>query len=107
MAFGTERLGSTYRSRQVDVLESVWRNPRVAVRSANAAGKNFCAADFEAWWVFVEGGAVLYTAPTDRRLDIGMKELRRALHGSDLPYEPTFIARSACGRDAVVRLHVE
>ena len=87
VAFGTERLGSSYWSRQLDVLERVWRNPRVAVRSANSMGKNFVTADFMAWWIFAKGGAVLYTAPTDRQLDIGMKELRRALHGSDLPYE--------------------
>ena len=87
VAFGTERLGSSYWSRQVYVLERAWRNPRVAVRSANSMGKNFVTADFMAWWIFANGRAVLYTAPTDRQLDIGMKELRRALHGSDLPYE--------------------
>lgn len=87
VAFGTELLGSTYWSRQVDILNTVRENPRVAVRSANSMGKNFVTADFMAWWIFAKGGAVLYMAPTDRQLDIGMKELRRALHGAELPYE--------------------
>ena len=87
VAFGTDRLGSSYWSRQVDLLNAARAHPRVAVRSANSMGKNFCTADFMAWWIFAKGGAVLYMAPTDRQLDIGMKELRRALHGAALPYE--------------------
>lgn len=87
VAFGRERLGSTYWTRQEDILKEAREHARVAVRSANSMGKNFATADLMAWWVFARGGAVLYMAPTDRQLDIGMRELRRALRGSRLPFD--------------------
>ena len=39
------------------------------------------------FWIAVRGGSVLYLAESDRQLDIGMGELRRALRGSGLPFE--------------------
>ena len=86
-AFGLEVLRSEYWDRQEDILETAWRHPRLAVRSANAMGKNFAAADLMAWWVYVKGGRVLYIGNVDRQLDIGMRELGRALRGSGLPFE--------------------
>ncbi len=87
VAFGAEKLGSEYWSRQVDLLRAVWDSPRVAIRSANSMGKNFTAADLMAWWAFAKRGTVIYMAPTDRQLSIGMRELKRALRGSGLPFE--------------------
>ena len=68
------------------MLEAVWRHPRVAIRSANSMGKNFAIADFMAWWM-ATGRRVKYMAPTDRQLDIGMRELARAIRKSGLPFE--------------------
>ena len=49
-------------------------------------GKNFATADFMVWWMAI-GGGVVYMAPTDRQLGIGMAELGRALRGSGLPFD--------------------
>lgn len=102
VAYGEQVLGSEYWSRQREMVEAFERHPRVAVRSANSMGKNFAAADFMAYWILVVGGKVLYLAETDRQLDIGMGELRRALRASGVAYELYHRRVRIAGEDRLV-----
>jgi hypothetical protein len=89
LAFITEVLHGEPWSRQVDIIESVARNPLTVVRSCNAAGKDYIAAHLALWFVYARGGLVLLTGPTERQVrEIVMREVARAFgRAQDLPGE--------------------
>ena len=79
VAFLREVLKCEPWSAQVEIAESVLGHPRTAVRSSNAAGKDFLAARLALWWVFCRDGLVLVTGPTARQVqEVVFGELRRA-----------------------------
>ncbi len=68
-------------SMQEEIAEAVRDNPSVVVRSCNAAGKDFVAAQLALWWVYCQKGLVLLTGPTERQVKvIVMGEVARAFH---------------------------
>ena len=76
-------------SRQAEIAEAVKNDPLVVVRSCNAAGKDWIAAQLALWWVYARQGRVLLTGPTERQVrEIVMAEVTRAFaRASDLPGE--------------------
>ena len=74
--------------RQVEIAELVRDHPRVVVRSAHGMGKDWLEARLLLWHVFARGGLGIYTGPTDRQLEVGMREIRAAFRKApDLPGE--------------------
>lgn len=73
-------LGAAPWAKQAEILEAVWRHPRVAVRSCHGAGKSWSAArvvlTFLCAW---PDSIVVTTAPTDRQVrKILWQELHKA-----------------------------
>ena len=89
IGFIREVLGGEPWARQVEIAESVRDNPLVAVRSANAVGKDWLAARLALWWVYARRGLVLLTGPTERQVvQIVMGEVARAFGvAKELPGE--------------------
>lgn len=62
-----ERLGVHLWSKQVEILEALIHQPRVAVRSCHSSGKSFSSAVAVAWWLDThppKTARVVTTAPT-------------------------------------------
>lgn len=89
VAFIREVLKGEPWERQVEIAEAVRDSPLVAVRSCNAAGKDWIAAHLALWWVYARRGLVLLTGPTERQVvEVCMSEVARAFRGaSELPGE--------------------
>ncbi len=69
VSFAHQVLGVDLWSKQVDVLEALGHNPRVAVKSGNGLGKGFSAAVALLWFLCCHDPAiVLSTAPTFRQV---------------------------------------
>lgn len=69
MRFATDTLGVSPWSKQMDVLDAVMRERRVAVKSGNGLGKDFIAAVAVLWYLHChEPAIVLSTAPTFRQV---------------------------------------
>ena len=67
--FAAETLGVQLWSKQLEVLEAVLQNRRVAVKSGNGLGKDFTAAVAVLWYLHLhDPGIVLSTAPTFRQV---------------------------------------
>jgi len=82
--FVSEKLGANPWSKQIEILEAVQGNSRVAVRSCNGSGKTYIAAHVVLWWLMCHSDAmVITTAPTEHQVrDILWREIRRAYHGN-------------------------
>lgn len=75
-------------SKQEEVLWSVRKNKRTAVRSGNTVGKSFIAADVVQDWMFTKGpqAKVITTASSWKQVeDILWKEIRTAVVNSKWP----------------------
>lgn len=85
--WGGDVLGEAYWSKQREVLYSVARNRRTAVRSCHETGKSFAAARAAAWWLSQElDRFVLSTAPSFPQVSaILWKEINRAHKSGGLP----------------------
>ncbi len=72
---------------QVDILHSVRDNPRTAVRSCNAIGKDWLAARIALWWLTVwEESAVITTAPSWHQVkDVTWREISSAWFQAKFP----------------------
>lgn len=84
VGFIREILGAEPWEKQVEIAEAVRDNQRVVVRSAHDMGKDWLLARLLLWNVYARGGLSIYTAPTDRQLEIGMREVRSAFRKSAL-----------------------
>ena len=88
-----EQLGDELQPYQVDILDSINRNKRTAVRSAHNTGKTFIASRAAAQWLHTRPNSiVITTAPTFKQVENqiwrsinGMKErLKNRLSGTVL-----------------------
>ena len=68
--FASDVLGVRLWSKQEEVLDSLLKHRRVAVKSGNGLGKGFCAAVAVLWFLHAhqDGAIVLSTAPTFRQV---------------------------------------
>ncbi len=84
VAFAREVLGIDPWSRQIEILEAVRDNKRVAIRSGHKCGKSTSAAILALWFYCSYPMArVVATAPTSRQVDaILWREVRRLLRGA-------------------------
>jgi phage terminase large subunit len=65
--FAERILGVELWSAEVDMLRSIERNRRTAIKACHGVGKSFCLAIATLWWLARwEDGMVLTTAPTER-----------------------------------------
>lgn len=89
VGFVREVLGLEPWGGQEEIAESVNDNPLTVVRSCNAAGKDWTAAQLALWFVYARKGLVLLTGPTQRQVvEILMREVSRSFNrASDLPGE--------------------
>ena len=62
--FVHEVLGINLWQKQIDVLNAVANNNRIAVRSGHGTGKTFVTACTVLWWLYARQGVVVTTAPT-------------------------------------------
>lgn len=67
--FQVEVLGWIPWQKQVDVMEAVRDNRRVAVRSGHGTGKTRTAAGVVLWWLYARQGLVVTTAPTKEHVE--------------------------------------
>lgn len=88
VGFIEEILGGEPWSSQKEICRSVSEHPLTAVRSCNAAGKDWTAAALSLWWVYARHGLVLLTGPTQRQVvEILFREISRFFHAAELPGE--------------------
>lgn len=70
VAFGREVIGSTYWSKQEEILNSVRVNQRTTVGSGHDVGKTYVAADVALWFLSTfTPSIVITTAPTWRQVE--------------------------------------
>ncbi len=85
--FWNNVLGGRPWSKQTDILQSVWRYPKTAVRSCHGAGKSWSAARVGISFLCAyPGSIVVTTAPTGRQVRLILwQEWRRAVRSSRRP----------------------
>jgi len=73
---------------QTQILQSVAKNRRTAVKACHASGKTFCAADAVLWWITANpDGIAITTAPTWTQVDrLLWGEIRKAVSVSTVAY---------------------
>jgi phage terminase large subunit len=76
-------------SKQIEIMDSVLREPRVSVKGGVGTGKDFTAAVLALWWAYCRGGLVIITAASQRQVReiLFGKEIRRLFHAGRLPGE--------------------
>jgi len=75
-------------SKQLEILQSVARHARTAVKACHSCGKSFTAAEVVLWWItrFSDGIAIT-TAPTWTQVErVLWAEIRNAVYGSIIQY---------------------
>lgn len=90
VAFVRDVLGGEPWAAQEEIARAVAENDRTVVRSCNAAGKDWTAAQLALWFVYTRKGLVLITSATHRQVvEINMREVARSFHraGDALPGE--------------------
>lgn len=85
--FIREVLGGDPWEKQVEIMEAVRDNPRVAVRSCSSSGKSWTAACVVLWFLLTHNPAtVITTAPTQRQVrDILWREVHARYYGAKIP----------------------
>lgn len=69
VGFARDILGVELWAKQLEIILSVWKNPRTAVPACYASGKTYLAAVIVLWWLFTRRPAlVVSTAPTGRQV---------------------------------------
>jgi terminase large subunit-like protein len=81
-------LGVDLWEREVDILRSVQRNRRTAIKSCHGAGKTFTLAILLLWWLTRhQEGIVLTTSPTLRQVKTQLwSEIHRMVTHTRIPY---------------------
>lgn len=70
-------------SKQIEIAESVVRNPLTAVKGCHASGKTYLAAGLPLWWLMRYRSAKIFTtAPTFRQVKILWEEVSLAKRNS-------------------------
>ena len=83
LAFGHDHWGV-----QAEILQSVARNRRTAVKACHSSCKTFCAADAVLWWITAHpDGVAVTTAPTWAQVErLLWGEIRKSVGASAIPY---------------------
>jgi phage terminase large subunit len=79
-------------SRQDEILQSVARHPRTAVKACHASGKTFTAAEAVLWWITSrQDGIAVTTAPTWMQVErVLWGEIHNAVYRARIKYpQPT------------------
>jgi len=78
-------LGTELYQYQKDIINAVFENPRVTVRSGNAAGKTYLAANLILSFLYLNSpSVVISTAPTYNQVEkLIWKEIRTLYHGAN------------------------
>src|ERR1700730_3478409 len=86
--FATQVLGVKLWQKQIEILQSIARNSRTAVRSCHGVGKTFTLAAAVLWWLArYRDGIVLTTSPTLRQVRTQLwSEIRRLVDNARVPY---------------------
>jgi len=86
--FARKILGQQLWSKQEEILASVARWPRTAVKACHASGKTFTAAALALWWItHRKNGIAVTTAPTWTQVErVLWGEIRNAMAGSKREY---------------------
>jgi phage terminase large subunit len=88
VAFARSAFGHTHWGLQQQILQSVAKNRRTAVKACHASGKTFCAADAVLWWITAHPDAIaITTAPTWTQVErLLWGEIRKAVSVSTIAY---------------------
>src|SRR5258708_33595572 len=83
LAFGHNHWGV-----QAEILQSVARNRRTAVKACHSSGKTFCAADAVLWWITAHpDGIAITTAPTWTQVEkLLWGEISKSVGGAAIRY---------------------
>jgi phage terminase large subunit len=86
--FIEEVLGYKPWDTQLEIMNSVRKNPRTAVRSCSGSGKTRAAASTLLWFLYsFPPSTVISTAPTQRQVkDILWKEVQGLYYGAKIPF---------------------
>jgi hypothetical protein len=86
--FAIHVLGVKLWQKQIDILQSIAKNNRTAVRSCHGVGKTFTLAVAVLWWLArYKDGIVLTTSPTLRQVRTQLwSEIRRLVDNARVPY---------------------
>jgi hypothetical protein len=80
-------LGRHLWSKQVEVCDSIARNPITVVPAGRAVGKSYLLAGIVPWWLYTRPNSLVITTGPDHRQVVSVlwKEIRRALAHSRVP----------------------
>jgi phage terminase large subunit len=100
-SFARTMLGHTIWSKQEEILHSVARFPKTAVKACHASGKTFIAAAAVLWWITNQPRALaVTTAPTWTQVEqVLWGEIRRLADGARIEYPKPSATRLQLGPD--------
>jgi phage terminase large subunit len=86
--FATQVLGAELWERQIEILRSIQRNRRTAIKACHGVGKTFILAVAALWWLArYPEGIVLTTSPTQRQVKTQLwSEIHRIVAQAKVPY---------------------
>jgi phage terminase large subunit len=86
--YASHILGAELWDRQVEILRSIQKNRRTAIKACHGVGKTFTLALAALWWLArYKEGIVLTTSPTLRQVKTQLwSEIHRAVCRSKVPY---------------------
>jgi phage terminase large subunit len=86
--FARTMLGHTVWPRQHEILQSVAKFPKTAVKACHASGKTFTAAEATLWWLTIHRKAIVVTtAPTWTQVErLLWGEIHSAIRGANIDY---------------------
>jgi phage terminase large subunit len=88
MLFARRILGLDLWAREIELLQSIKTNRRIAIKACHAVGKNFTLAIGALWWLTrYPDGIVLTTSPTERQVRTQLwSEIHRMVERARVPY---------------------
>lgn len=80
-------LGRSLWSKQVEVCESITRNPITVVPAGRAVGKSYLLGGLPLWWLYTRPNSLVITTGPDHRQVVSVlwKEIRRAIAKARVP----------------------
>src|ERR1700730_12582597 len=86
--FATQVLGVKLWQKQIEILQSIARNSRTAVKACHGVGKTFTLAVAVLWWLArYRDGIVLTTSPTQRQVRTQLwSEIHRLVDQARVPF---------------------
>src|ERR1700733_11981946 len=86
--FAKHVIGTNLWEKEIEILESIRKNRRTAIKACHGVGKTFSLAVGALWWLTrYKEGIVLTTSSTERQVKTQVwSEIRRAATHAKLPY---------------------